>query len=738
MKFLIIFFILFKLISIVKSDPPRCFCGDIYPTAPNTYVDWWIFEHFNKPTQDKKDLGSSFYTDSKLSTQNEKILELGYFDMREINKNSPITKTYTQMSNSKTFSSIAYNDGGHTSEKVGSAHEKGFFIWNEEGGIHVIHSIPHTPQKNDHFFLDSSTDLYLQHSVCITLKPEELDIIPKFLIYINPTISFINSEQLNLKALRLIDKNMVNNFNFIDTNEDLDDFSKIESFIEMDKIIEKNFIEKSVLPRKIKILKWAKLANHIAGNIKFTSDSQYTSMHYYSAKKHTFGEYFVQTSIAVINKSIKTDKDRPSLESMNKIQILWQYIGEYYTGFSKWMSQTMTKNSGFPEINVRGVDYSISLKLTYPFLPKSQQRSASKDHSKLMYGVSDNGQQKIFCLGGLNWQNVQDSRGGGAFCMKNIGYLVDYMKRHVSWTRLGITQDTAIKGVPHSTIGSEIDLSWVKNQLVGKKLLEPMGFEILVSQNSPHPLPKRVIEDASLEFKTMKAPLLIDAISKSTEEFSIDVFTSIKDKVHICEQSTCDYFSTIKSKIGTNLKLKVVVDPNLEFTMNFQDDPSFKNTIVVEQLTESYYFSSSLANIILSYYPQPAKKIYLRETDKNVNDFTFDFSSSHIKTPCDLTEDKDGNVLLEFHPNCIDQLTFCLYRHFKMNDLKKTSKDVFVDGTINHNTFYNDVSEVFKKIAQKIPDSITRCVAEPSDEPETDVVNDEMQSNSLNDLVENH
>ncbi|KAM9955177.1 hypothetical protein ACTFIR_002878 [Dictyostelium discoideum] len=203
MKYFITIFLLFILFSIIKSQPPRCLYNDIYAKSSNpslkpaeNYVDWWIYEHFNQPGD--KGSGSSFYTDSNLKNKNEKILELGSYNMRAKGQVSPITQTFEQAKGNK-FSSIIYNNAFDDGE--GSAHEKGFFIWNEGGGIHVIHSVPYTPQKMDDFFLHTSKDTHLQHSICITLKSDELDIIPKYLIYTNPAIKAINSQVITGKML---------------------------------------------------------------------------------------------------------------------------------------------------------------------------------------------------------------------------------------------------------------------------------------------------------------------------------------------------------------------------------------------------------------------------------------------------------------------------------------------------------------------------------------------------------
>ncbi|KAN0008776.1 hypothetical protein ACTFIU_002069 [Dictyostelium citrinum] len=726
MKYSITIFILFILITIIKCQlppPPRCLFSDIYarssyPTLkPNSgYVDWWIYEHFNKPRNNIG--GSSFYTDSNLKNQNVKIFEMRDYDMREANQVSPITLTFDQASRPE-FSSIAYNNGFYDEYKIGSAHEKGFFIWNEQGGIHVIHSIPKTPQQMNNFFLNSE-DNFLQHSICITLKPNELDIIPKYLIYTNPTIAAINSVIISHKILSSLkyDRYVVGIRN-IDRSKDLAQtsdsvISNTKQFTNMDTIINKNFIENSILPRDIKIFQWAKLARHIAGNLEFSSSTNrnHPSLHYYRAKGHSFGDYFVQTPIPAKGLMV-AGNHAYNLGRMDNIELLWQYIGKYYNGFSNWMSQTMTSNNGFADNVVAGTTFSLTLRLNYPFLKESHQRSASKDHSKLLYGVSDDGSQKIFCLGGLNWQRVQESRGGGAFCMKGIGYLVDYMKRHVSWTRRGVAPVDVKFGVPHSTMGTIISFEWIKDQLTAQGLGFSMGFEISVP-TTQHPLSTRVIEPSTSNYKTMKAPLLInyDAVQRiyKTEGISIDVFPSVQERVIICrQQSQCTFESSIKYNIVSNLKLISTpsqANEGAEPTMAISTNPVPLITISPE--LKSYYFSSLVTEKII-HINNNNTWIYLDQTGQTVNEFTFEFSPTHISTQCNIVQIRNDAISVKFHQSCIDQLVYCLFGHFNMNSLN--NRPVFIN--INQGSFYNDVTYVLNELFTSIPADITRCVAQP-------------------------
>ncbi|KAK5579908.1 hypothetical protein RB653_009597 [Dictyostelium firmibasis] len=746
MKIIIIVFLLFNLINLIKTlDPPRCLYGTIYklfdlklePTMVGN-VDWWIYEHFYG--------GGAVYTDSNLKTKEKKILEFDSYNMRESKKNSPIIDTFNQIVNDK-FSSFAYNDGyvhnTASNDPKGSAHEKGFFIWNEAGGIHVIHSIPETPQKNDHFFLDSSKDLYLQHSICLTLKPEELDIIPKFLIYTNPKISLINTLMLSKStSLSKIKKDSIENINTVDKTLTLiPNIATIKKFTDMDKIIEDNIFATSKLPKVIKIFQWAQLAGHISGNYNFTSDSLYDSMHYYKMKSHWLGDYFVQTSIASINSKVDGEKTSFVTNNMNSIEILWQYIGKQYNSistFSNWISQTMTSSKGFPQI---GNTYSITLKLNYPHISKPNERSASKDHSKLMYGISDDKSLKIMCLGGLNWQLVQDSRGGGAFCSKEIGYLVDYLKRHVSWTRMGISKLPATsplsakRGVPHSTVGTLVDFSWIKDQLAKEGLTEPMAFEILVP-NSPHPFSKRAVIPSVFQFKTSLAQILIEKsssvpLSYKTEEISIDIFPSVETFVNLCKDANCSFESTIKSNIVTNLKLSVVIPDIAKTEMYLEKDPKkdVNLKITVTPITKSYYFSSQIAKQALKKYGLNLKyeKVFLQETTKSDKDFTFKFPL----TPNTLCPNKTldtGKISFEFHPFCIDQLAFCLHRQFQMD----IDKDLNLDTLPTQTNLYNKITNLLKNLIPTIPNNINRCIPEIPVLP--NIIDSKMEDNSKMDI----
>ncbi|EAL73261.1 hypothetical protein DDB_G0267616 [Dictyostelium discoideum AX4] len=722
MKYLVTIFLLFILFSIIKCQPPRCLYSDIYAKSPHpnlkpsvNYVNWWIYEHFN----DAGYGGSSFYTDSNLKDLNEKIFELSDYNMRDQNQVSPITQTFSQV-NDLLFSSISYNNAFDDDYSKGSAHEKGFFIWNEQGGIHVIHSIPKTPQKMNDFFLHTSKDNYLQHSICITLSQAELDIIPKYLIYTNPAIATINSKKITGSIISSLTEESITGVNNVNKNDTFDTVTDIEigdteQFTEIDTIIQDNFIVGPTLPRIIKILQWAKLANHVAGNIDFSSDPNFPSYHYYRAKQHSFGEYFVQTPIPE-KKNIIAGSSQYNLARMNNIEILWQYIGKYYGSISKWMSQTMTTNKGFANNVVTGTTFSLTFRLNYPFLNNHQQRSASKDHSKFMYGTSNNGQQKIFCIGGLNWQRAQESRGGAAFCMNGIGYLVDYMERHVSWTRKGIAQNQVKSGVPQSTVGTEIDFSWIKDQLNIQNLDIPMGFEILIP-TTQNPLPKRVIEPAQSNYKTKNAPLLVEPVQTplgalvgyKTEAISIDVFPSVKDKVHICLQSSqCPYELSAKSNIISNINL--IVTP---YQLNSESEPvmtissNANPAISVSQVLKNNYFSSMATEKIIQLNGNNFG-VYLQKTQQTLGDFKFKFPQSSINTPCTISPIGSNIISIMFHETCVDQLIFCLFSHFHMYSINNIPVFMVDDQA----SFYNDVTQILNEFFPNIPD-ISRCVEQP-------------------------
>ncbi|KAN0038068.1 hypothetical protein ACTA71_000240 [Dictyostelium dimigraforme] len=740
MKIIFLYFLFYLISKIECLDPPRCYYGEIYSSydslKPQTrdYVDWWIYEHFNG--------GGAIYTDSNLKTKIEKILELDNFNMREVNTISPITKTFKQVSMNQ-YSSIAYNEGykKKSVESKGYAHEKGFFIWNEEGGIHVIHSVPKTPTKNDYFFLDTSEDTHMQHSICITLKPSELDIIPKFLIYTNPVISLINSKMLTkpacLSKIRsLVD--LLNGIDSLDVNPNLiPAIDKVNTFIGMDRIIESNFYANSILSKEIKILQWSQLAFRVVGR-EFTSNDYYTNMHYYKVKSNWLGDYFVQTSDENLYSYVPAIK-KGYLSQMGNVEILWQYIGKYYNSngkaFSKWISQTMTKVTpqGFPQI---GNTFSLTFRLNYPFLKDKNEKSASFDHSKLMYGISDDKTLKMMCLGGLNYQMVQDRRGGGAFCSNELGYLVDYLKRHVSWTRKGITGDDAKLGVPQSTVGTLVDLSWIRNTFTLNEISEIMAFEISVP-NSPHPLLKRMVEPSTSYYRSNNTQLLINQESTNpdtykTEEISIDVFPSIENKVHLCKESGCNFQSTIKLNIASNLKLTVKVvnpeTPKMSIESDPNRDPNLK--IDVTTLTKGYYLTSRITNSALLKFGSSLKinKIELIETSKNDGDYSFAFPiNPTLDSVCKKFSLVDGTLSLEFHPKCIDLLAFCLHRELKMNIEPLLNDDIFLQG-MDQNIF---IRKIMRVITELVPNNSGGCIMPLSNDQLT--INN-MQHNSINNI----
>ncbi|KAN0038067.1 hypothetical protein ACTA71_000239 [Dictyostelium dimigraforme] len=761
MKILIVF-ILFNLILKIKCvDPPRCFVGneiysknlDIEPMGD--YVEWWVHQHFQK--------GGAFYTDSNLKTKSEKILELDWFNQRGESIESPISKTFEQASEAE-FSSIAYNDGyiGTVDSVKGGAHEKGFFIWNENGGIHVIHSIPKTPHKNKKFFINE-VDNYMQHSICITIKPSELDIIPKFLIYINPQISLINTEMLTKPtALNKITKDLLQNkVASLDFTELKNDIGPIKTFSAMDKVIEDNFIDNLILPKTIKILQWAKIADHIAG-VDFTSEIGIDNMHYYKPKTNWFGDYFVQTSYAKLNTEVAADKTN-YLDKMKNVDILWQYIGRYYDSLvggkpiSNWMSQTMTKALGFPETNRYG-QYSITLKLNYQFLKDDKERSASRDHSKMMYGMTNDQTEKIMCLGGLNYQNVQNSRGGGAFCSKHLDYLVDYLKRHVSWIRKGFSKvpssgEYAKIGIPHSTVGTLVDLSWMQTTFTANGISDSMSFEISVP-NSPFKLVKRLIEPSTSNYQSENIQLLIDKLTTTpvtykTEPFSIDVFPSIKDKVHLCTQSGCDFKSSIKLNVASNFKLAVTVSylslgtDKIKNIMNVENNPITNPNLVITLplKTKSYYFSSRIANKAIEGYGsnKQIEKIELIETTENEVNYIKGFLENPAReSVCNKVINTNEKLLsLSFLPKCIDLLAFCLHRALGM-DIEDDINDDPTLNRMNQNEAFNKFKTILEKLDASLPTGYDICIVPPPDDDPSTITdtNNHLISNSMNDLIE--
>ncbi|KAM9960554.1 hypothetical protein ACTFIW_009697 [Dictyostelium discoideum] len=495
-KYVIVLFLFVLISHIYCSDPPKCITtknvykksqvfGDGVTIEKN--VQWWFLEQLGKSI-------GAIYTDNTLKGGSSEINEFANYNIRDPREPNPITSTYKQSlpneSKNIIFNSLTYND--QLSGGDDSAHAKGFFIWNENGGIHVIHSVPKSPEKGSeplfNFMEKNINKQHAQHSVCITLSKEELHIIPKYIIYSNLNIQTINtvSTGVGIKVKRVskaIDSYSKDLQTMVEKKSPgVIKLDKIDStilakeipktFKELDGLMNKYiFVEKKnngdpdIWDGIIYLNKWSQLVssfnykfvlinhqtytlnNYLILNKDITSSDTSqnpleTNVHYnniYESKNK--GKYFIQTTNTKLYKKY-SDKIEKTHKDKIKFFILWHYIDNFKNGNNfKTMVHTQTKIEKGENAISQAVE---SIYLSYRFeTPWSTviRTDSGKDHSKMSYQFNNidkaysGGGGGTICFGDLNWHGKQEARGGGSFCSDEMKYLSEYFYRRVGLIR---------------------------------------------------------------------------------------------------------------------------------------------------------------------------------------------------------------------------------------------------------------------------------------------------------------
>ncbi|EAL72774.1 hypothetical protein DDB_G0270848 [Dictyostelium discoideum AX4] len=471
----IIFLYLFVLISpIYCNDPPKCITTkNIYKDSQvfedgvkiEKNVEWWFLEQLSHSQ-------GAIYTDNTLKGGSSEINEIANYNIRDPKEPNPITSTYKQSLPNKSdnkiiYNSLTYNDQLSSGED--SAHAKGFFIWNENGGIHVIHSVPRSPETGYEplFNFDKNTlnHQHAQHSICITLSKEELYIIPKYIIYSNLNIQTINtvstgngkkvkkvssadsySENLQTEVekissgvikLEKIDSSILET-KIPKTFKELDDLMSDNIFVK-----KKNKVDPDIWDGIIYLNKWSQLADLILNkNITSSDTAHETNVHYnkiYESKNK--GDYFIQTTNTHLYKEY-SDKIENTHKEKIKFFILWHYIYSFKNGNNfKTMVHTQTKmEKGKNEMSPAVVSIYLSYRFETPWSTVISSDSGS-DHSKMSYQINymdkaySGGGGGTICFGDLNWHGRQEARGGGSFCSDEMKYLSEYFYRRVGIIR---------------------------------------------------------------------------------------------------------------------------------------------------------------------------------------------------------------------------------------------------------------------------------------------------------------
>ncbi|EGC31731.1 hypothetical protein DICPUDRAFT_156371 [Dictyostelium purpureum] len=524
--------------NFVVSQAPRC------KTTQNVYqgeasaeytsmtskidVDWWFLQQLSG------DDGGAIYTDSNLSDK-KIISEINNYYTKNNNKiPNPVTITYEQiLNNNNNYNSIAYNnEPRHKVKKVKGvivstdpttrddpgtgAHAKGFFIWNSQGGIHVIHSYPQSPVKD---------------------SAEELDIIPKLLIYgdfIINAINGINIKNITHKLSSLSEFTqigalvgpLINTTGF--TEAEIAVFNETrKTFDKFDKEVFDKFIfdvnTKHWSKNKIELSKWSKVASLISNSdfssVDFKKKDDNDCVHYNMVMNHSdsTGQYFVQTS----NNNIHLNKTGYPL-SKRKFNMIWDYIADYYlTNHGKnnvtWLINTMQRGGSRnrDKMAIPSPIINIVSRTDAPW-SVSKFTTDGAQHSKISYLVDITG--NLFCIGDLNWQGKQESRGGSAFCSKKLDYLAEYYERRVTIIADPPTTSNYNKFgpevIPFGTAGFQLDFTTIFTDLEKKGFYEVNKIPLIEIKQ---------LNKSSNQYESFNPKVLIDTTpTKPSVDYDID------------------------------------------------------------------------------------------------------------------------------------------------------------------------------------------------------------------------
>ncbi|KAM9983805.1 hypothetical protein ACTFIY_000541 [Dictyostelium cf. discoideum] len=609
-KYVIVLYLFVLISHIYCIDPPKCI------TTKNVYRDSQVFIEGDEVTIEKnvewwflEQLGHSkgaIYTDNTFKGGNSEINEKANYNIRDPREPNPITSTYQQSLPDKSkkiiYNSLTYND--QPSGGDDSAHAKGFFIWNEEGGIHVIHSVPKSPETGYNplfnFKEENVNKQHAQHSICITLSKEELVIIPKYIIYSNLNIQTINTvSTVSGKKVK-----RVSYASFYSENLQTKVEVKSPGVVKLDKIdskilageTPKTFEELDVLMKKyifvndiwdgiIYLNKWSQLADLILDKEITSSDTVQnpleTNVHYNKFYDSDKGRYFIQTTNTNLYKKYSL-KIKDTHKEKIKFFILWHYIDSFKTNNNnknfKTMVHTQTKiEAGENEISQAVESIYLSYRFETPWSKVISSDSGS-DHSKMSYQfnnidkVNSGGGGGTICFGDLNWHGKQEARGGGAFCSDKMKYLSEYFYRRVGIIRHP-EKDQFLKKVSlrlNSIAGQKLNLI----ELIAKypkELKEILGdrkldFEtkvkgygddekyyhlnpFIIVYNNEEQKDKLFSNEYNYGYDNVYIPLITQLKDQATNEykselFDFNVFPSIKGEIILCDDNddiTCSF-----------------------------------------------------------------------------------------------------------------------------------------------------------------------------------------------------
>ncbi|KAM9983806.1 hypothetical protein ACTFIY_000544 [Dictyostelium cf. discoideum] len=754
-KFIIVLYFFVLISQIYCVNPPKCITtknvykdGQVFidgnGAAIEKNVEWWVLEQL-------KQCKGAIYTDNTLKGGNSEINELHNYNIRDYRKPNPITSTYQQSlpnnSGDIIFNSLTYNDDH--SNNNDSAHAKGFFIWNEEGGIHVIHSVPKSPEIGYEPLFnkkENENNQHAQHSICITLSKEELYIIPKYIIYSNLNIQTINTVSPNsgskgLSSAKSYSEYLKNEIEKISPGVIQTDVIKEndlpneapKTFNELDGLMKKHIFNgnTNLWDGVIYLNKWSQLTKLILNKDITSSDlvanPQETNVHYniiYDAPNK--GRYFIQTTNGLLYKTYEKKNEDVHKDKI-KFFLVWHYISSKNDKNFKTMVHTQTKVKTKKDTISQSVE---SIYLSYRFeTPWAAVTSAdtSVDHSKMSYqfnNAKSGGGGGTICFGDLNWHGRQEARGGGAFCSDEMNYLSEYFYRRVGIIRHPVEDkfNDKVSLRLNSIAGQKLNLNELTKQYPGvlTKLLKKriLDFETKVKgygddEKYYHLNPYNIVynkEDDKLfsnnynfGYDNVYIPLLTQLKDQTipdeykSELFDFNVFPSIKGEIILCDDNdvdTCNFEKSKSYQLFKGIYIESKVSVNLVGSHPVIDTV---NTNVVEPIVTTFlntlYIDLKTVNFVKQIYDKLGftkneNIIQLKEVNIDLEPFKLSQDEKNKKI-CKAYPNDANSKIIKYLPGCQDLLIYCILltenKHGVLGDIDSNQKIINALGKYTKN-----------------------------------------------------
>ncbi|KAM9987821.1 hypothetical protein ACTFIZ_003193 [Dictyostelium cf. discoideum] len=464
---IILFLVIFKIQLFYCQ--PLCLQGGSDIGINNDVRKWYIYQ---LPEE-----GGIYYWDSFSDTIVEKI---GIKNSLRYDSESAFLKTFYQMEN-QDYNYVTYNDHpDETRDKdpIGG-HTKGFFIWNKDGGVHVMHSFTAFPlfrnsrndetmkkgmfakkpptsgfkpglevfNHQDKFMKDKKIfSQQAQYAYCYPIPKKEIEdgLIYRHLVLTNSIIGYVNGLAVNWALSSLEVSNILDDldpanfpkvsFKRIDSTEE---FQKRNIYYQSD-FLKESHVTNGIV-REINLLnqndKFPFKIQHLATTYYHDSEKFYIYQKQYNIKETQLSNNFINgirrymepsklvlgdlKNIWTFISTLKMNYGGQQISLLGKIYLQTQQYKDYETG---------QVASLVP--NVYQVDH-----LTGDYSPKNKIITRKKDHSKQAFSVIEFKQDhpdevvptqpnqydyKWFCVGDNNFMVKQAQRGGSVHCFKSL------------------------------------------------------------------------------------------------------------------------------------------------------------------------------------------------------------------------------------------------------------------------------------------------------------------------------